>query len=131
MEHTKAYDDSQPRNGTILFYAVLTVILLTLLRFALDSYFAKMMDAEYHEKVGIRGLEQVEGMRAREAATLQKNGIDRAMQSLAQRGRVGSQAISPESGAGKPAVSGWTQLRTAPAAAPVPGAANAPVEGAH
>jgi hypothetical protein len=123
MEHAKPYDTGQPRNGTIFFYAILTLVLLGLLDFALRSYFGKMMDAEYHQKVAIRGLEQVENMRAKETATLQKTGLDRAMQSLAQRGRTGSTAIAPESGAGKAAVTGWTQLRPAPAPtaeAPVP-----------
>jgi hypothetical protein len=133
MEHAKAYDASQPRNGTILFYAVLTVVLLGLLHFALESYFAKMMDAEYHQKVAIRGLERVEAKRAEDIAKLQQGGIDRAMQSIAQRGRTASQAIVPESGQGKPAVTGWTQLHppaaAVPAAAPAPTAA--PTEGAH
>ncbi len=125
MEQLKGYDASPPRNGTIFFYAILTVVLLVLLKFALDSYFYRVMDAEHYVKVASRGMEPVREMRKHEAEVLEKAGLERAMQVMAQRGRGASPMIKPESGAGKPAVAGWTQLRPAEAAP----AEGAPAEG--
>jgi hypothetical protein len=120
-EATKGYDDSPPRNGVIAFYTVLAVAVLIGTDFLLDSYFAKMMDAEVHEKVLTRGLEVAYETRAKEQEALEKSGIGNAMRTLAQQGRAGTPAIAPESGAGKGAIQGWSQLKrevAAPAAAP-------------
>jgi hypothetical protein len=108
---SKGYDDSPPRNGVIAFYTVLAVAVLIGTDFLLDSYFAKMMDAEVHEKVLTRGLEVPYEMRAKEQAALEKSGIGNAMRALAQQGRSASPLIAPESGAGKGQVAGWSQLK--------------------
>jgi hypothetical protein len=130
---TKAYDDSPPRNGVIAFYTVLAVAVLIGTDFLLDSYFAKIMDAEVHEKVLTRGLDLAYETRAKEHDALEKSGIGNAMRSLAQQGRTSSPLIAPESGAGKGAIQGWSQLKrelpagaAPPAAAPAPNAAPAP-----
>jgi hypothetical protein len=128
----KGYDNSPPRNGVIAFYTVLAVAVLIGTDFLLDSYFAKMMDAEVHEKVLTRGLNLAYETRAREQAELEKSGIANAIRTLSQQGRTGAAAIAPESGAGKGAVQGWSQLKrevpapAAPAAASPQGAAPAP-----
>ena len=127
-EATKGYDNSPPRNGVIAFYTVLAVAVLIGTDFLLDSYFAKMMDAEVHEKVLTRGLEVAYDTRVREQEALEKSGIGNAMRTLAQRGRVGAPAIAPESGAGKGAIQGWSQLKrevAAPAAGDPQGTAPA------
>ena len=106
----KGYDDSPPRNGLIFFYAVLTLFFLLGAKLLLDSYFVKTMEAEIHDKVLTRGLEEVATMRAKEKATLERSGIDGAIKLLSQRGRTASPLIVPQSGQGKPQVPGWSQL---------------------
>lgn len=117
----QGFDDSPPRNGVIAFYTVLAVVLLFGVSLLLDSYFAKMMDTEVHEKVLSRGLETAYETRSREQQVLEKSGIGAAMRAYAQRGRSASPLIAPESGAGKAAGPGWSQLKKEP----VPAAAAA------
>jgi len=128
-ESTKGYDDSPPRNGVIAFYTVLAVAVLIGTTFLLDSYFARIMQAEIHEKVLTRGLDVAIDAKARESAALEKSGIGNAMRSLAQ-GRGSSALIAPQSGSNKTAVEGWSQLKrqlpSAPQTAPAPEAAPAP-----
>jgi hypothetical protein len=114
---SKGYDDSPPRNGVIFFYTVLTVFVLIGVKFLLDSYFVRTMEGEVHDKVLTRGLEEVATMRSKEKETLQRNGIDGAMKTLAQRGRTASPLIVPQSGQGKAEVPGWSQLPRAAAEA--------------
>ncbi|MFM2416060.1 MAG: hypothetical protein RL385_783 [Pseudomonadota bacterium] len=112
----KGYDEGQPRNGTIAFYAALTVVTLIGVKFMLDSYFAKTMEGEYHDKVLSRGMEVVKATREAEQAQLDKAGINAAMKAYSQRGRSASPSIAPESGAGKPEIQGWSKLgRVVPA----------------
>jgi hypothetical protein len=131
MSTAKEYDDSPPRNGVIFFYTVLTVFVLIGVKFLLDSYFAKTMDAEIHDKVLTRGMEQVTALRAAEKAELEKT-LKTAKGQYAAMGRSG--LIAPTSGRDKPEVQGWTQLgRKVEVAAPQPGAAtpsDTPVPGA-
>ena len=135
----KGYDDSPPRNGVIFFYSVLTVVFLFGVQRMLNSYFATMMDNEFQEKVYTRGLEAAVEAKAADQAALEKSGIEAAKRLYIQRGRSASAAIQTESGANKPAIGGWSQLKreipTAPAAAvaiPVPTMDRAPVpEGAR
>ncbi len=109
----KGYDDSPPRNGIIFFYTLLTVFILIGVKFLLDSYFASMMSAEYHEKVYSRGMAEVAAVRAQEEETLSKGQvpIDQAMRLIGQRGRSASPTIAPASGANAPEVAGWSQLK--------------------
>lgn len=138
MTTAKEYDDSPPRNGVIFFYTVLTVFVLIGVKFLLDSYFVKTMDAEIHDKVLTRGMEEVAAMRAKEAATLDPKSMKAAKSLYSSTGRTGM--LTPVSGQGKPEVQGWTQLGrqvAAPAAAPteaaVPATGESPVapEKAH
>jgi hypothetical protein len=128
---SNGYDDSPPRNGVIFFYAVLTVVFLFGVQQLLNSYFGKMMDNEFQEKVYTVGLDKAIEAKEQDRATLEKNGIEAAMRLYAQRGRSASTIIANESGAGKPAITGWSQLKrevaapvapAAPAAVPVPSA---------
>lgn len=126
----KGYDDSPPRNGTIFFYTVLTVVLLVAVKFLLDSYFAKVVDAEIEDKVLTQGMEEVQAQREQETATLEKGPlpIESAIKMMAKQGRAAMPEIAPQSGAGKPEVAGWSQLKRE-VAEPAPAAAPA-VEGA-
>lgn len=108
---SKGYDDSPPRNGVIFFYTVLSVVVLFGVSQLLKSYFAKMMDTEIHEKVLTVGLDKAYEARTREAQALEKNGISTAMRAYATRGRMASPVIASESGAAKPAIGGWSQLK--------------------
>lgn len=114
---TKGYDESPPRNGTILFYTVLTLFILVIVKYSLDSYFAKVMTAEVEDKVLTRGMEPVKAMRANEKKMLESGStpMERAMQMLSQRGRSASPMITPKSGMGEDGygmeeVKGWTKL---------------------
>jgi hypothetical protein len=125
----KGYDDSPPRNGTIFFYTVLTVFLLILIKILLDSYFAKMMDGEIHDKVLTRGMEEVQAMRAAEKQKLEQGSmnIESAMKTLTQRGRAAMPEIAPSKGDGLPAIEGWRELKRTPEApAPLPTLPSAP-----
>ncbi len=122
----KGYDDSPTRNGTILFYTVLTVFVLIFVKFSLDSYFDKVFGGEFHDKVLARGMEEVQQMRAKEEQALGAGSmpVSRAKQLLIQRGRVASPVIAPESGMGATGggmqeIAGWTKLDRKVAPAPV------------
>jgi hypothetical protein len=125
----KEYDDSPPRNGIILFYAVLTVFCLLGVKFLLDSYFVKTMDQEIHDKVLTQGFDEVTELRAKEQANL-ADSIGAAKKQVAT-GRTASPLIRPTSGQGQPEVQGWSQLgrKVEGAAAPAPKAAPAPGAG--
>jgi hypothetical protein len=133
MAAIKGYDDSPPRNGTIFFYTVLTVFLLVLVKILLDSYFAKMMDTEVHDKILTRGMEEVQAMRASEKEKLEQGvSIEAAMKAVSQRGRTGIPELMPKKGEGMAPIEGWRELKRtpeAPAALPTlpagPGAAPA------
>lgn len=126
MTTAKEYDDSPPRNGVIFFYTVLTVIVLIAIKFLLDSYFAKTMDDEVHDKVLTRGMEEVREMRAREAAALDPKTLNSAKAVYSRSGRTG--VLAPASGQGKPEVQGWTQLGRQVAPPVAPAAPEAPTE---
>lgn len=114
---TKGYDESPPRNGTILFYTVLTLFILVIVKYSLDSYFMKVMGAEVEDKILTRGMEPVKAMRANELKQLESGStpIERAKQMMSQRGRSASPMITPKSGMGEDGygmeeVKGWTKL---------------------
>ncbi len=130
---TKGYDDSPPRNGTIVFYTVLTLAVLVVIKLTLDSYFVKVMSAEVHDKVLTRGMEPVKAMRSQEQAMRDAPAMKRAMDVLSQQGRAASKAIEPKSGMGEGGngmeeVKGWSKLnRKVLPVAPVAAAADAGV----
>jgi hypothetical protein len=119
---SEAYDDSPPRNGTIFFYALLTIFLLVCVKFLLDSYFFKMMDTEVEAKILTQGMDEVVAMRTAEQK--ESDAVKAAMSSLAQRGRNAMPEIKP-TGMVAPAEQGWRELQQ-----PTPGAAPAPADGA-
>jgi hypothetical protein len=123
MSLSKEYDDSPPRNGVIFFYTVLTVFVLIGVKFLLDSYFAKTMDGEIHDKVLTRGMEEVTALKASERAELDRT-IQQAKNQYASTGRSG--LIAPSSGREKPEVQGWTQLGRKVEAGPAQPAAATP-----
>src|SRR5688500_3559061 len=112
---SEAFDDSPPRNGTIFFYALLTVFLLVCVKFLLDSYFTKMMDTEVHDKILTQGIDDVAAMRAAERE--HRDDVKTAMGSLAQRGRGAMPQIKPANMVAPPE-QGWRELQHAPAQQP-------------
>jgi hypothetical protein len=129
----KGYDDSPPRNGVILFYTVLAVVSLFGVAQLLKSYFANIMHTEFTEKVFTVGLAETAEFKAHEQETLDKSGINNAIKLYAARGHSASPVLRSESGANKPGITGWSQLKreqptapAAPAAVPVEGAKAAP-----
>jgi hypothetical protein len=134
----KGYDDSPPRNGVIMFYTVLAVVSLFGVAQLLKSYFANIMHTEFTEKVFTVGLAETAEFKAREQETLDKSGINNAIKLYAARGHSASPVLRSESGANKPGITGWSQLKrevptapAAPEAVPVQGAEATPTtEGA-
>jgi hypothetical protein len=129
----KGYDDSPPRNGVILFYTILTVVSLFGVAQLLKSYFANMMNSELQVKVFTVGLEETAEFKAREHEQLEKSGIGSAIKLYAARGHSASPVLRSETGANKPGISGWSQLKrdvptapAAPEAVPVQGATATP-----
>jgi hypothetical protein len=114
---SEAYDDSPPRNGTIFFYALLTVFLLVCIKFLLDSYFFKMMDMEVQEKILTQGMDEVVAMRATEQK--QTDSVKAAMSSLAQRGRNAMPELKP-TGMVAPSEQGWREMQRTTPVAPAP-----------
>jgi hypothetical protein len=114
---SEAYDDSPPRNGTIFFYALLTVFLLVCVKFLLDSYFVKMMDTEVHDKILTQGMEEVVAMRAAEKK--QSESVQTAMSALASRGRGAMPQLKP-AGMDAPPEQGWRELKRVLPVAPAP-----------
>jgi Tfp pilus assembly protein PilV len=116
----KGYDDSPPRNGVILFYTILAVVSLFGVAQLLKSYFANIMNSEFQTKVFTVGLAETEEFKAREQEQLEKSGIGSAIKQYAARGHAASPVLRSESGASKPGIAGWSQLKrevpTAPAA---------------
>jgi hypothetical protein len=116
----KGYDDSPPRNGVILFYTILTVVSLFGVAQLLKSYFATIMNGEFETKVFTVGLAETAEFKAQEQEQLQKSGIGNAIKQYAARGHAASPVLRSESGANKPTITGWSQLKhdvpTAPAA---------------
>ncbi len=129
----KGYDDSPPRNGVILFYTVLAVVSLFGVAQLLKSYFANTMNAEYEVKVYTVGLAETAEFKEHEREQLDKSGIGNAIKLYAARGHSASPVLRSESGANKPGITGWSQLKREVASAPVtaPAApAAVPVQGA-
>ncbi len=89
-------DDTPPRNRLIALYTALAVVTLLALKPAFDAYYDRMHSAAAAQVLEIgqdlAPLEQVRGEWAgRDEA------IERGMQQLAERGRLGIPAISPSS----------------------------------
>jgi hypothetical protein len=129
----KGYDDSPPRNGVILFYTILAVVSLFGVAQLLKSYFANIMNSEFTEKVYTVGLAETAEFKARESEQLGKSGIGNAIKLYAARGHAASPVLRSESGANKPGITGWSQLKrelptapAAPEAIPVQGATVSP-----
>ncbi|HEX5660182.1 MAG TPA: hypothetical protein VFX59_23470 [Polyangiales bacterium] len=129
----KGYDDSPPRNGVILFYTILAVVSLFGVAQLLKSYFANIMNGEYTEKVYTVGLAETAEFKSHEQEQLDKSGIGSAIKAYAARGHAASPVLRSESGANKPGITGWSQLKrdvavapAAPEVVPVEGAKAAP-----
>lgn len=119
-----ATDQSPPRVGLIAALAVVTVVSLVGLKFALDSYFTFMAEEAAHEKLA--APEQLTKLRAQEDKNLTSSAtpISAAIAQLSQGGRPetgGPSLIEPKASDDTGAMTGWSQMPrkfTIPVAAP-------------
>jgi hypothetical protein len=120
-----ATDKSEPRVGLIAQVGAFSIVVLLATRAALGTYFDFMEQAEKQRKVGSVAPEALMSLRASESARLSGGPmpIDKAMDELASRGRMG---IGPELAPGNSKdvapLQGWAKM---PSEVPAPMLADA------
>lgn len=104
-------DDTPPRNRLIALYTALAVVTLLALKPVFDAYYDRMHTAAAAQVLEIgQDLAPLEQVRSEWAG--RDEAIERGMQQLAERGRLGVPAIAPSS-AGEmnlDPLRGWGQL---------------------
>jgi hypothetical protein len=128
-----ATDKSEPRTGLILRLGALAVVTLLIVHAALSAYYDHMAKAEVIRKLGTP--EALINLRTDEKARLSAGGtpIDRAMQTLVEKGRIGAgPAIAPTVSKDVAPLQGWTKMPgdvpPAMIAPPVPTATELPAD---
>jgi hypothetical protein len=129
-----ATDKTEPRTGLILRFGALAVVTLLIVHAALSAYFDRMAKAEELRKLGTPAA--LTSLRADEKARLSSGAtpIDRAMQTLVDKGRMGAgPAIAPTVSKDVAPLQGWSKMpgEVPPAmtAAPPPPPAEVPDAG--
>lgn len=134
-------DDTPPRNRLIAFYTLLAVGTLMVMKPAFDSYYDRMYDRavddrleRYNGELIVAGRD-VAPLAEREAQweTSLSSGpmpIQRAMEQVAQRGRMGVPQVMPQAPAEQnmDALTGWSQLPNPDAPSAPEAAAETPEE---
>jgi hypothetical protein len=108
-----ATDKSEPRVGLILKVGVLSIALLIGVHAFLVSYFDEVARAEEHRKMGDVKPEALLSARADAKARLNSGAmpIDKAMQQLAQRGRMeASPMLTPSASKDVAPLAGWSKM---------------------
>jgi len=108
-----AIDKSEPRVGLIFRIGLLVVGLLIGIRALLDSYFDQIAGAEESRKIGQVVPQLLLDVRADEAARLTGGPmpVDRAMQAIVARGRMGaSPDIVPTASRDLAPMQGWSKM---------------------
>jgi hypothetical protein len=109
-----ALDNTQPKVGAIAQVAVLAIVTLLATRVGLLAYFDHMARAEEYRKVGSLSPEALHSVRADEKQRLSSGAmpIDKAMQMMAAKGRLGaSPDVAPSASAKDIApLQGWTRM---------------------
>jgi hypothetical protein len=121
-----ATDKSEPRSGVILKVGALSIVALVAAHATLVAYFDHIAQAEEHRKFGDVKPEALLNMRADEKERLSSGPmpIDKAMQQIAARGRMGASLdIVPTASRDLAPLQGWSKMP-----AEVPGAMTAPRE---
>jgi hypothetical protein len=124
-----ATENTEPKSGLILRVAVLAVVSLVGIRFALVSYYNANMDDELHRKVASVKSPQLVELRAQEQKALTGSAlpIDKAMVLYATHPReMAGEALAPQPSTDTAALVGWMQ-RPRPLPTPPTGAQNAAV----
>ncbi|MGB0678703.1 MAG: hypothetical protein ACPGUV_03480, partial [Polyangiales bacterium] len=108
-----AHDTTLPRSNLIWFYAVLSVVVLFVLKFVFDSYFIAQIEAEQFSKQARSGERANARRKSRELRQLDQGAmpVSTAMQQLARRGRMAAPAIAPIDSADLGALTGWATQR--------------------
>jgi len=115
-----ATDNSEPRTGLIAQIAVLAVVTLIAVHTALVSYFDRVKREEEFKKIGAAPRDALMSLRAEESQRLTSGPmpIDKAMQQLVERGRMGAGSeIAPTESKDMAPLQGWSKM---PAAVPPP-----------
>lgn len=102
--------NNPPRNGLILFYAVIAVALLASLKPAFDAYYDAVLTGARADRLST--YSDLEPLNAAEAQWNERRmPIDRAMSELGTRGRGAFPQINPEPGEAMNLgpLNGWTQ----------------------
>jgi hypothetical protein len=108
-----ATDKSEPRIGLIVKVGVLSVVTLGVLRVALDTYFDHEARAEQQRKIGEAKPDGLLNLRADEKARLGSGPmpIDKAMEQLAVRGRLGlGSEVTPKMSHDMAPLQGWVKM---------------------
>ncbi len=108
-----ATDKSEPRVGVIAQVAILSIVTLVAIHAALLAYFDHESYAEEMRKVGTAPPNALLSVRADERERLSSGStpIDKAMQQLAAKGRMGaSPDIMPSASRDVSPLQGWTKL---------------------
>lgn len=125
-------DSADPRTGLVFRIGILSVVTLFVVHAGLVAYFDRMAKAETYTKVGALKPEALMNMRADEQQRLASGAmpIDRAMQMLAAKGRMGmSPELMPSASRDIAPLQGWMQMPgevPAPMMAPEPAPSAAP-----
>jgi hypothetical protein len=129
-----AIDKSEPKVGAIAQVAIVSILTLVATHVALVAYFDRASYEEEMRKVGTAPADALNSVRADEKERLASGSmpIDKAMQQLAAKGRMGASAdIMPSASRDVAPLQGWTKLpgtvppamTAVPAAPPPPGTA--------
>jgi hypothetical protein len=108
-----ATDKSQPRMGVILTVGAIALFTLIAVHTALVSYFDHIAQAEDFRKVGSQKPEALINLRAEEKQRLGSGPmpIDKAMQMLSTKGRMGaSPEIMPSASKDPSPLGGWAKM---------------------
>lgn len=129
-------DSSDPRIGLIFKTGILSVAVLVGAHLSLTAYFDRMRQAEEYKKIGSIKPEALMSLRDDEKQRLTTGAmpIDKAMQQLSAKGRMGAAPdIMPSASRDVAPMQGWVQLpgdvppaMMAPEPAPAPSASTAP-----
>jgi hypothetical protein len=108
-----ATESSEPRTGLIIRLSLLCIGTLLVVHGVLGAYFDRMAKAEELRKRGALVPEALDALRADEKTRLSSGGmpIDKAMQTLAEKGRMNaSTEITPSVSKDNAPLQGWSQL---------------------
>jgi hypothetical protein len=131
-----ATDTTDPRVGLIFRIGLLSIGTLFVIHVGMTSYFDRMAKAEIYKKVGSVQPEALMSLRADEKQRLSAGAmpIERSMQTLAAKGRMGAAPeLAPSASKDVAPLQGWMQMPAevpptmmeAPAPAPTPAAPSA------